>query len=157
MDDELRTTIARLFKARGKSRLNRAEFSFALSLDLKWFGPDESKEVIEVGLRSGLLKEENGRLTPTFDYKAVNSPAGFRPGPGIFKKRLIERIEILLVNDGVEASAVHGMIERKRQELCGLVTQEVAGLVIAKERGLEVTALIDEALLEFMNAPPRIG
>ncbi|HMK46930.1 MAG TPA: DUF2240 family protein [Methanocella sp.] len=153
MDDELRTTIARPFKVRGKSRLTRAEFSFAMSLDLKWFGPDECREVIEAGLRAGLLKEEKGRLTPAFDYKAVNVPTGFRPGPGIFKKRLMERIEILLVNDGVEASAVHGMIERKRQELCDLVTPEVAGLVIAKERGLEVTALIDEALLGFMRIP----
>jgi hypothetical protein len=27
------------FKIRGKSRLSRAEFAFALSLDLKWFLP----------------------------------------------------------------------------------------------------------------------
>ena len=149
--DELKTAIAQAFKVRGKARLTRAELAFALSLDLKWFSPDEGREVVDAGLRAGLLREEESKITPSFDYRATEVPPGFRPGAGIFKKPLLERIEVLLVNSGVEAGAVRGLIEKKENELCGLVTPEVAGLIVARERGLDVTEYIDEALRQVMR------
>ncbi|CAJ38254.1 DUF2240 family protein [Methanocella arvoryzae] len=144
--DELKLVIAQAFKARAKAKLTRAELAFALSLDLRWFSPDESKSVIDAGLKTGLLTEEDGRITPAFDYKAIDVPPGFRPGKDLFRKPLLERIEILLVNSGIEAASVRGLIEKKEAELCHLVTPEVAGLVIARERGLDITDLIDEVL-----------
>lgn len=149
--DELKATIAQAFKVRGKARLTRAELAFALSLDLKWFSPDESREVVETGLRVGLLKEEDGKITPYFDYRSVDVPPGFSPGADIFKKPLLERIEILLVNSGIEADAVRGIIEKKQKELCDLVTPEVAGLIIARERDLDISEYIDEAFCQIVN------
>ncbi|WP_424357070.1 DUF2240 family protein [Methanocella sp. MCL-LM] len=149
--DELKLVVAQAFKVRGKARLTRAELAFALSLDLKWFSPEESKSVINAGLKAGLLTEEDGRLTPAFDYKAVDVPPGFRPGKEIFTKSLLERLEVLLVNSGIEATSVRGLIDKKQAELCQLVTPEVAGLIIARERDLEITDFIDEALGQLMK------
>lgn len=149
--DELKATIAQAFKVRGKARLTRAELAFALSLDLKWFSPDESREVVDEGLQAGLLTEEEGKITPSFDYRTTEVRPGFRPGPEIFKKPMLERIEILLVNSGVEAEAIGSLVEKKQKELCGLVTQEVAGLIIARERGLDISDYIDEALKQLMR------
>lgn len=149
--DELKATIAQAFKVRGKARLTRAELAFALSLDLKWFSPDESREVVDAGLRAGLLTEEEGKITPSFDYRTTEVPPGFKPGPEIFKKPLLERIEILLVNSGVEAEAIGSLVEKKQRELCSLVTPEAAGLIIARERGLDVSDYIDEALKQLMR------
>lgn len=152
--DELKTAIAQAFKVRGKARLTRAELAFALSLDLKWLSPDESREAVEAGLQAGLLSEDEGKITPAFDYRGVSVPQGFRPGPGIFQKPLLKRIEVLLANSGIEAAAVEGLIKKKQKELCDLVTPEVAGLVIAKERGLDITEYIDEALKQVKRSPP---
>lgn len=149
--EELKAIIAQAFKVRGKARLTRAELAFALSLDLKWFNPDESRDVVEAGLKAGLLTEEEGKITPAFDYKAIHVPQDFRPGRDVFKKPLLERIEILLVNSGIEAPAVTGIIEKKQKELCDLVTPEVAGLIIARERELDVTDYIEETLRQILS------
>ena len=151
--DELKIVVAQAFKVRGKARLTRAELAFALSLDLKWFSPEESKNVIDAGLKTGLVKEEDGRITPAFDYKAIEVPPGFRPGKEIFSKPLLERLEVLLVNSGIEATSVRGLIEKKQAELYDLVTPEVAGLIIARERDLEISDYIDEALRQVMKNP----
>lgn len=144
--EELRKVIAGAYKARGKTRLTRAEIGFALSLDLKWFSPEDSKEVVDAAIAAGLVKEEDGRLIPAFDYRSESIPPGFRPKTHISKKPLLEHIVILLERSGVEASAVWGMIRKKQTELCDLVTPEVAGIIIARERGADVSQELDEAL-----------
>ncbi len=149
--DELKRVIAQAFKARGKARLTRTELAFALSLDLKWFTQDESREVVDAALQAGLLTETDGKISPAFDYKIIEVPTGFRPGKDIIKKPMIERIEILLVNSGIEAQAVTSIIRKKERELCDLVTPEVAGLIVAKERSLDISEYIDEALRQVMN------
>ena len=149
--DELKRVLAQAFKARGKARLTRSELAFALSLDLKWFTPDESREAVDAGLQAGLLTETDGKITPSFDYKTIDIPEGFHPGKDLFKKALLERIEILLVNSGIEAQAIKSILGKKQRELCDLVTPEVAGLVLAKDRGLDISDYIDEALRQVMN------
>lgn len=148
---ELKRVIAQAFKARGKARLTRTELAFALSLDLKWFTQDESREVVDAALQAGLLTETDGKISPAFDYKTIDVPTSFRPGKDIIKKPMIERIEILLVNSGIEAQAVTSIIRKKERELGDLVTPEVAGLIVAKERGLDISDYIDEALRQVMN------
>ena len=78
--DELKIVIAEPFKRRGKARLTPAEFTFALTLELKWLTPEESRQVIDEGLKAGLLKEEKDRIVPAFDYRNVIVPAGYKPG-----------------------------------------------------------------------------
>ena len=143
--DELKIVIAEPFKRRGKARLTPAEFTFALTLELKWLTPEESRQVINEGLKAGLLREEKDRIVPAFDYRSVVVPAGYKPGVDIFcKKTLLERIVALLAGSGNSETEARELIKRKQEYLCDLVTPEVAGLVIAKEQGLDAGPLIDE-------------
>ena len=89
--DELKIVISEPFKRRGKARLTPAEFTFALTLELKWLTPEESRQVIDEGLKAGLLKEEKDRIVPAFDYRSVVAPAGFKPGVDIFCKKASAR------------------------------------------------------------------
>ena len=43
---ELTYTVSMPFKRRGKEALKDMEFVMALSMDLKWFTPDQAKSVL---------------------------------------------------------------------------------------------------------------
>jgi hypothetical protein len=150
--DELRIVIAEPFKIRGKARLTPSEFTFALTLGLKWLTPEESRAVIDEGLKAGLLKEEKGKIAPTFDYRNVIAPPGFRPGFDLFKtKPLQDRIVDLLAGPGMGEAEARALIRQKQEHLSDFVTPAVAGLIVAKERGLDVTPYIDEAFAEIVK------
>jgi hypothetical protein len=148
--DELKVVIAEPFRIRGKARLTPAEFTFALTLELKWLTPEESRHVIDEGLKAGLLKDEKGKIAPAFDYRSVAVPHGFRPGFDLFKKKpLLERVIDLLASAGMSDDDARELIRQKREHLFDCVTPEVAGLIVARERGLDTTPYIDEALAEL--------
>ncbi len=148
--DELKIVISEPFRRRGKARLTPAEFTFALTLELKWLTPEESRQVIDEGLKAGLLKEEKDRIVPAFDYRSVVAPAGFKPGVDIFsKKSLLDRIIDLLTGSGISDAEARKLIKSKQEYLCDLVTPVVAGLIVARERGLDVSPYIDEAFAEL--------
>ena len=150
--DELKAVIAEPFKIRGKARLTPAEFTFTLTLELKWLTPEESRQAIDEGLKAGLLKEEKGKIAPAFDYRNVAVPPGFRPGFDLLsKKPLLERIIDLLARAGMGYADAHELIRQKQEHLFDCVTPEVAGLIVAKERGLDVTPYIDEAFAEIVK------
>ncbi len=143
------------FKLRGKSRLSRAEFAFALSLDLKWFPPEQCKEVIEATKLAGLIREEGGRLAPTFNVRDVTIPAGFKPSPDILTQKapasIFDQILDLLSRSGLTREKALALIDQKEKIYGGLLTREAVGLVIAKERGLDVEPYIDNALAQLME------
>jgi hypothetical protein len=151
--DELKIVIAEPFKRRGKARLTPAEFTFALTLELKWLTPDESRQVIDEGLKAGLLREEKDRIVPAFDYRNVSVPAGYKPGIDIFRKKtLLEQIVRLLAESGMSEAEARELIKRKQEYLCDLVTPEVAGLILAKERGLDAGPFIDEVFAQLKKS-----
>jgi hypothetical protein len=140
------------FKLRGKSRLSRAEFVFVLSLDLKWFSPEDCKEVIKAAEQAGMVREEGGRLVPTFNVRGVELPKGFKPGLDILTKKspgsLFERILDLLSAGGISREEALALIEEKEKAYGILLTREAVGLIIAKERGLNIMPYLDEALAQ---------
>ncbi len=140
------------FKLRGKSRLSRAEFAFALSLDLKWFSPEDSKEVIRSAEQAGMVREEGGRLVPTFNVRDVEVPEGFKPGPDILTQKssgnLFELIMDLLSTSGLSREEALALIDEKEKDYGDLLTREAVGLIIARERSLNVMLYIDEALAQ---------
>jgi hypothetical protein len=150
--DELKIVIAEPFKRRGKARLTPAEFTFALTLELKWLTPEESRRIIDEGLKAGLLKEEKGRIAPAFDYRSVAAPAGYKPDVDIFgKKTLLDRIVGLLAGSGMSDAEASELIRSKQEHLCDMVTPEAAGLIVAKEKGLDVMPYVDEAYAQLVK------
>jgi hypothetical protein len=150
--DELKIVISEPFKRRGKARLTPAEFTFALTLELKWLTPEESRQVIDESLKAGLMREEKDRIVPSFDYRSVVTPAGFKPGVDLFcKKPLLDRIIDILTGSGVTDAEAQKLIKSKQEYLCDLATPAVAGLIVARERGLDVSPYIDEAFAELVK------
>jgi hypothetical protein len=143
---ELETIVAQAYRLRGKSRLNRTEFTFVLAYDLKWFSAEQSKEVLEAALKQGLLKDENGKLIPTFNIKTINVPKDFKPGTDILaEKSLLDKLLDLLAMAGIDRETALRMIKDKEEQYGNLVTPETAALVIAKEKKLNAGPLIDDA------------
>lgn len=149
---DLELAVARAFQLRGKSRLNRTEFTFALTYELKWFSPDESKDVLDAALDQGLLKDEGGKLVPTFNVKGVVVPADFKPGKDVLEvKSLFDRTLDLLASVGIDRTAALEMIGNKQKEYGGLVTPEAAALIIAKEKKLNIEPYVDEAFKQILE------
>ncbi len=149
---ELEMTIARAFKLRGRSRLSRTELVFALAYELKWFTPEQCKEVLDAALEQGLLKESGGKLVPAFNVKNVEIPPDFKPSPGMPEgKCLLDRILDLLATAGVDHKAALGMVEEKQKAYGGLITPEAAALMIAREKKLNVEPYIDEAYGQLLE------
>jgi len=149
---DLEVIVAQAFKLRGKSRLNRTEFTFVLAYDLKWFTSEESKDVLEAALVQGLLKEENGKLIPTFNVKAVNVPKDFKPGKDVLmEKSLLDRTLDLLATAGIDRQMALWMIKEKEEQYGNLVTPETAALAIAKENKLNIELLIDDAYRQLLG------
>jgi hypothetical protein len=77
----------------------------------------------------------------------VVTPAGYRPGIDIFStKSLLDRIVGLLATSGTSEEEAMALIRQKQAQLCDLLMPEAAGLIIAKEKGLDTDSLIEEAL-----------
>jgi hypothetical protein len=143
---DLEKTVAKAFKLRGKSRLTRTELTFALAYELKWFTPDECKEVLDAAFKEGLLKEAGDKLAPTFNVKAVDVPKDFVPSRGVLNvKSLLDRLLDMLAAAGIDYKAALEMVESKRKEYGGLITPEAAALIIAREKKLDVEPYVDEA------------
>lgn len=149
---ELEMVVARAFQLRGKSRLNRTEFTFALAYELKWFSPEESKDVLDAALKQGLIKEEGGKLAPAFNVKSVVVPPDFHPGKDVLsEKSLFDRTLDLIGTAGIDRASALEMVGKKQKEYGGLMTPETAALIIAKEKKLNIEPYVDEAYKQILE------
>jgi hypothetical protein len=143
---ELTYTVSMPFKRKGKDSLKDMEFVMALSMDLKWFTPEQAKSVLAEAQRSGLLKREGDLVRPSFDISKIEIPSGFKPQTiAIEKKTVFESvIERIITKTGIEKRKVISMINKKQEELSKQVVIEVSALLVAIENGVTVDDLIDE-------------
>ena len=143
---ELTYTVSMPFKRKGKESLKDMEFVMALSMDLKWFTPDQAKSVLAEAQRSGLLKRDGELVRPSFDISKIEIPSGFKPETiAIEKKTVFERvIERIITSTGIEKRKVVSMINKKQEELSKQVVIEVSAILVAIENAVLVDDLIDE-------------
>jgi hypothetical protein len=134
------------FKRKGKDVMKDTEFILALSLDLKWFNPEQAKIILSDAQKSGLLKREGELLRPSFDISRIEIPSGFKPEPvSLVKKSIFDRIiDRIIVGTGIEKRKVIAMINKKQEELSKQVEIEVSAILVAVENGVMVDDLIDE-------------
>jgi len=143
---ELTYTVGMPFKRKGKESLKDMEFVMALSMDLKWFTPEQAKSVLAEAQKSGLLKRDGELVRPSFDISKIEIPSGFKPQTvAIEKKTVFERvIERIITSTGIEKRRVVSMINKKQEELSKQVVIEVSAILVAIENNVLVDDLIDE-------------
>jgi len=143
---ELTYTVSMPFKRKGKEVLKDMEFVMALSMDLKWFTPDQAKSVLAEAQRSGLLKRDGELVRPSFDISKIGIPSGFKPEKvAIEKKTIFEKvIERIIISTGIEKRKVVSLINKKQEELSKLTVIEVSAILVAIENAVLVDDLIDE-------------
>ncbi|MDI6639752.1 MAG: DUF2240 family protein [Methanocellales archaeon] len=148
---DLMQTVAMPFRKRGKNALTTSEFIFALSLDLGWFSPEQAKEVLSKAKNEGLVSIKDDEISPNFDPRAIEIPLGFRPDlkreRSIFE-RIIERIMMT----GLSRKEAIALVNEKQERMAKLIEIEVSALLVAKERGVDVEDLVDEAYQSLIKS-----
>ena len=159
--DELARAVALIFRRKAKDILTEREFVFSASMDLRWFNYSDAMRLLETAIQAGLLRREGRAVTPTFDHRSVELPAGFRPSPSLLRARsapppetLLSRVaDAIAQRAGVDRPSAMAEINRRREEL-GL-EPEVAALLCARARGVDIGPLIDEAERAIMDRVAR--
>lgn len=152
---ELETCLAVLYKRKGKNVLTEAEFQFAVSLDFRWFTPQEAQRLMELAIGRGLLVRSDIYLSPSFDYKDVEAPLSFRPSRDVLvgekeELSLFARLVGLITSQGgLKKREAVGRINRTQERLG--VDVEVAALVVASDLGVEVSELIGPVREEVLS------
>ncbi|CAG0994884.1 hypothetical protein METP2_02850 [Methanosarcinales archaeon] len=159
---DLTYTVSMPFKRKGKDALKDMEFILALSLDLKWFNPEQAKNILNDAQNSGLLIREGEFVHPSFDISKIEIPSGWKPViaenktipviaenktiPVIAEnKTIFDRIiDRIIQGTGIEKRKVIAMINKKQEEFAKQVLIEVSAILIAVENGVMVDDLIDE-------------
>lgn len=143
---DLTYTVSMPFKRKGKDAMKDTEFILALSLDLKWFNPEQAKIILSEATKLGLLKREGELVRPSFDISRIEIPSSFKPEPfSIPKKSIFDTIiDRIIVGTGIEKRKVIAMINKKQEELLKQVEIEVSAILVAVENGVMVDDLIDE-------------
>ncbi|MEM2925520.1 MAG: DUF2240 family protein [Methanocellales archaeon] len=150
---ELLLAIAQPFKKRGRNSLTISEFIFALSLDLGWFSPEQAKQVLAMAEKAGLLMKKGEEIKPNFDPKNVEAPFGFKPDiKAILQRSIFDEIIERIMSSGLSKRDAIALVNKKQESLSKLVTIEVAALLVAKERGVEIADLVEKAFIELIKS-----
>src|SRR4030067_3279869 len=105
---DLTYTVSMPFKRKGKDALKDMECILALSLDLKWFNPEQAKNILNDAQNSGLLIREGEFVHPSFDISKIEIPSGWKPVIGenktiIENKTIFDRIiDRIIQGTGIE-------------------------------------------------------
>ena len=145
-------TIAQPFRKLGKERLTAGEFVFALSLDLEWFTPEEAKKVLDMALRSDLLKMNGDDIEPSFDLKDLEESPGFRPDLTLFKSASNDSTVGNIVREtGMKIDEVTQRVKERHDELGGILEEEVINILVAKELGVNTDGQVDRAYSDLVR------
>ncbi|MCK4444341.1 MAG: DUF2240 family protein, partial [Thermoplasmata archaeon] len=130
--EELKKTIALLFKRKGSSQMTEKEFVFSASMDLRWFPPKDSQQLLDVAISRGVVTLLEGQISPSFDTSAVDIPLDFTPTTAVFdmpaKEDLFSKIlEHLLASLDIERQEVISRINAVQEKMG--VEIEVAALL----------------------------
>ncbi len=144
----LKQVISYVFRKKGGT-ISISEFVFALSLDLKWFSPDQAESVLKTAEKEGLVQITGDMVKPLLDPNSVEIPIDFKPDQSIFTEKTAETIFDQVI-DRLQSSGAMGrpeivrMINEKQNDL-GIVEIDATALLVARMHGIDVTDLIDEA------------
>jgi hypothetical protein len=82
----LRTTIVAPFRHTRKTGMRKNELVYYFALDRKWMSTEQANQLLRRAEDDGLVRQENGLYSLTFDSAAVTIPIGFKPTSAIFER-----------------------------------------------------------------------
>ncbi|MDD1694140.1 MAG: DUF2240 family protein [Methanoregula sp.] len=82
----LRTTIVAPFRHTRKTGMRKNELVYYFALDRKWMSTEQANQLLRRAEDDGLVRQENGTYSLTFDSAAVTIPIGFKPTSAIFER-----------------------------------------------------------------------
>lgn len=152
--DELKRTIALLFKRKGRSHMSEKEFVFSASMDMRWFPPKDSQKLLDTAIARGAISVQDGRITPNFEISGVDIPLDFTPSPAILemppKEDLFAKIlNHLLSHIDVERKDIISRINAIQEKM--EVEIEVAAMLAGEEQGLDMSGFLGEVEKEILE------
>lgn len=150
-------TIALLFRRKGKESLTEREFVFSASMDLGWFPPKEAQRLLDLGLKQGLLAQEEGAIRPRFDVEALEVPLDFAPSESVFEEQdLFPRlVDVIATASGRPRKEVVAHINAIQARMG--VYGEVAALLAGVGLDVDLTAFrpeVEELAGQRRPSPP---
>ncbi len=147
MDREKAFLVATPFKKRGKNSLKISDFIFALSLDLKWGPPEKVRALLREAEAEGMVKMEGEMVTASFDTETLDVPLGFKPST---QEGILDRgIRLITSQTGMSRKEVIALANEKQDSLKMLVELDAVVLLAAREMGIDVRSLAEEAYLNL--------
>ncbi len=148
VDSETKIILSFLFKRSGKEELTASELYLPLSMDLKWFTPNQAKAFVNTALQQKLLEKKDGKITPCFDYNNVVIPVGFSPTKQavLEKETKPEAMKTIIVRisekSGLDETSVCEKITQTSDEKN--ISSGVAALLVAKEYDVDFMDCFEE-------------
>ncbi len=140
-------TVAAPFKNLRKEQLRRSEFIFFLAIDRKWVNKEQANRLIVRAEREGLIRLDNGVITPLFDPAEISIPLGYKPTADILDEKdsvsdLIARIA--QARDTGEAAVAAEMNAVIEERFDGHLLPEAAVVLLAKHYAVPFEDLLED-------------
>jgi len=144
--DELVYVVAAPFKRSGAASISVRDFDFSLSFDLKWISPQQASALRELATGSGLLSEEAGLLSPTFDPSTITIPRDFHPSGDLLKKTLLidKMLQYIAVCSNLELREIVAKVNQFQEQLSEMIDLEVAAFLVGKELGCNMDVFYEQ-------------
>jgi len=145
MPSEAEIIIAFIFKRSGKVELSFSEMYLTLSMDLKWFTPDNAKKFVNNALKQQLLFKNDEVLRPGFEIDKISVPFGFNPAvKNLYKEE--KKLTEISISDGIidkisrknkiKKEDIYEKIKKIEQEKN--INSDIATLLVLKEFGINL-------------------
>ncbi|MCJ2513399.1 MAG: DUF2240 family protein [Candidatus Thermoplasmatota archaeon] len=159
MESNAKKIISFIFKRSGKSCLDKSEFYLSLSVDLKWFSPDQAKIFMKYVIKKKLLTEKNNFLEPNFDINKILIPFGYTPVVSSYEindkkneKKIIDVTSLILTkinyNSGERNKIINNIKNISNEKN---IFSSVASLLFFREFNIELFDYIKYAENQIFN------
>ena len=154
MNDEYKIIITFVFNRSGKKEMSFSEFYLTLSLDLKWFTPDNAKSFTLNSIEYNLLKKEKEQIKPNFNIDEIKIPTGFYPSKNVVLEKDFKNEKIIKIQDNnILESVLEKIVEKsnldkkiiinhiKELEKEKNITAEIAAILVGKQYHISFSEL----------------
>jgi hypothetical protein len=152
MVSENEIIISFLFKRSGKEKMSFSELYLNLSMDMKWFSPEDAKKFLNDAIKKKLLIEEGEQISTSFDVNKINIPIGFSPSIKVFNKKNKESEEERNILKQI-VKRIHEKTNLNEKQIIDKINyiskeknliEEIAALLVGKEYEVEIDDFLKE-------------